>query len=256
MSVVKLELLRRGWQLKCTLESKAYYILNHVKRYICMEKSSPHKSRDILSDRFLLAYLIYKARARDLGKTKIQKLVYFIESELAERNIKTFDYDFIRSNFGAFSGRVNDDLNELKSCDVVTTRTVYTFRGKHNFFEPTDNGREIIEESDELIAENRDLINDIDAILQKYDRLPLDTILDIAYAKEAEVSGKRIRIKKIRKGTDLNAGVSEADSRNKLKMDDDWRETFCILFDSDECKSHNAGLRDAQEGRFSINEVG
>jgi uncharacterized protein YwgA len=222
-----------------------------------MEKSSPHKSRDILSDRFLLAYLIYKARAsRDLGKTKIQKLVFFIESELAERNIKTFDYDFKRSNFGAFSYRINDDLAELNCCDVVTTRTDYTFLTPHHFFELTDNGREIIEESDELFEQNKALISDFDAILQKYDQLPLNSILDIAYDREAEINGKLVKIKNIRKGTDLNVGVSKADSRNQLQMDDEWKETFYILFDREECKSHNAGLQDAREGRFSTYEVG
>jgi uncharacterized protein YwgA len=221
-----------------------------------MADSKGSKSRDILSDRFLLAYLIYKARARDLGKTKIQKLVYFVESELAERNVKTFDYDFIRSNYGAFSGKVNDDLTELKACNIITEKPQKFFQYEHNFFEITDNGREFIEESDELIRENRGLISDIDAILQKYDQLSLDTILDIAYAKDVEVNGKLVTIKKIRKGTDLKAGVSEADSRNKLEMDDDWRETFCILLDRDECRSHNEGLRDAQEGNFTTYEMG
>lgn len=221
-----------------------------------MEESKPLTRRDVLSDRFLLAYLIYKARARDLGKTKIQKLVYFIESELAERNIKAFDYDFIRSNFGAFSGRVNDDLAELKCCDVVAARTVKTFRHTNTFFELTDNGREIIEESDELFEQNKTLFSDFDAILQKYDQLPLKLILNIAYNREADIDGKPAKIKNIRKGTGLSVEVSEAESKNKLKMDDEWRETFYIVFDKDECKSHNAGLRDAQEGRFSTGEVG
>lgn len=256
MSAVKSGLLRKGWRFKSALESKLYYMINRLHYYFCMEKSSPPASRDVLSDRFLLAYLIYKARARDLGKTKIQKLVYFIESELAEKNVKAFDYDFIRSNFGAFSGRVSDDLAELKCCDVVTTRTVRTFRHTNTFFELTDNGREIIEESGELFEQNKSLISDFDAILQKYDQLPLKLILNIAYNREADIDGKLAKIKSIRKGIKLNVGVSEADSRNKLLMDDEWRETFYILFDREECKSHNAGLEDIREGRFSINEVG
>jgi hypothetical protein len=80
--------------------------------------------------------------------------------------------------------------------------------------------------------------------------------LDIAYDREAEINGKLVKIKNIRKGTDLNVGVSKADSRNQLQMDDEWKETFYILFDREECKSHNAGLQDAREGRFSTYEVG
>lgn len=249
-------LLNWGWKLKSAFEPKIYYITNRLHYYFCMEEAEPSKRRDVLSDRFLLVYLIYKSRARDLGKTKIQKLVFFIESELAERNIKTFDYDFKRSNFGAFSGTVKDDLTELKACDILTEKTHKQFQYEHNFFALTDNGREIIEESDELLGENRDLINNVDAILQKYDQLPLDTILKIAYARKVEVDGKLVKIKDVRKGTDLNAGISEADSKNKLRMDDDWRETFCILFDRDECKSHNEALRDAREGRCSACDMG
>jgi uncharacterized protein YwgA len=220
------------------------------------------KRRDILSDRFLLAYLVYKARKpdlenqRDLGKTKIQKLVYLIESELAENNIKSFDYDFERNHFGPFAREVNDDLKELVACDVLTKKTIHkSGRNKVVVFEPTENGRKIVEGCEELFKENKELIDKIDAILLRYDSLSLDNIKSTIYNRKIELAEGQTRIRRLREGTTLNARVLGADAVNKLRMDEDWRETFCILFDKDECKSFNEGVRDAREGRFSTDEV-
>jgi uncharacterized protein YwgA len=226
-----------------------------------MEESQPSKSRDVLSDRLLLAYLIYKARARDLGKTKIQKLVYFIQSELAEQNIKTFDYDFEKWYWGPYAKDMNDDLNELRACNVLTAKVSHRDRNRdsifsriNEFYEITDNGKEIIEETRELFEENKVLMQKIDAILQKYDMVPLRQIEDDVHDRKIDSGRRAVRIKDLHNGTKL--AVRVMDAGNRLKMDDDWKETFCILFDRDECKSHNAGLRDAQEGRFSTYEVG
>lgn len=219
-----------------------------------MERPKP-LNRDILSDRFLLAYLIYKADQRDLGKTKIQKLVYFIESELAEDNIKTFDYDFVKGKHGPYAKKINDDLTQLTACNVLIDKPYYTPFGTQHHFEITNDGQEIIEESYELIDENIAVVNAIDKIIQKYAPRPLNEILDIVYNKKVEVNGKLVKIQKVHMGTELNVGVPDADSKNRLKMDDDWKETFCILFDKDCHKSHIEGLKDAQAGRFSTYET-
>ncbi|MGZ4929191.1 MAG: type II toxin-antitoxin system antitoxin SocA domain-containing protein [Halobacteriota archaeon] len=221
-----------------------------------MVERKPSKRRDILSDRFLLAYLIYRARGQDLGKTKIQKLVYLIESELAERSVKTFDYNFERNHFGPFAREINDDLKELVACDVLTTKIIHKSRRRTaNIYEVTENGREIVEGCQALFEDNKELIDEIDKVLQKYDLQTLDDIKSTIYERKIELAQGLTKIKGIREGTKLNANVPEADSKNKLTMDEDWRETFCILFDKDECKSFNEGLKDAREGRFSACEV-
>jgi uncharacterized protein YwgA len=226
-----------------------------------MEESKPLTRRDILSDRLLLAYIIYKARGRDLGRTKIQKLVYFVQSELGELNIKTFDYDFEKWHWGPYAKEMSDDLKELRACNVITAKVSHRDRNRDSvfsraaeFYEITENGKEIIEKSRELFEENEDLIRKIDEILQKYDKLPLTQIEDDVHGRRVDSGRGTVRIKDLHDGTKLNARV--IDVRHKLQMDDDWRETFCILFDRDECKSHNEALRDAREGRCSACDTG
>ena len=251
MSVVKSGLLRKGW---C-------YIVNRVKCYIYMEESKPLARRDILSDRLLLAYVIYKARAHDLGRTKIQKLVYFVQSELGEQSIRTFDYDFEKWYWGPYAKDMSDDLKELRACNVISAKLSHRSRNRdsifgrtNEFYHITENGKEIIEESRELFDENRELMQRIDEILRKYDRLSLGHIEKDVHHRKVNFGRRTAMIADLRDGSKLNVRVTDA--KNKLQMDDDWRETFCILFDRDECRAHNEALRDAREGRCSPCDMG
>jgi uncharacterized protein YwgA len=198
-----------------------------------------------------------------LGKTKIQKLVYFVQSELGEQNIKTFDYDFEKWHWGPYAKEMSDDLKELRACNVITAKVSHRDRNRNSvfgriseFYEITENGKEIIEETRELFEENEELIQKIDEILLEYHKLPLTQIEDDVHNRRIDLGRGATRIKDLRNGTKLNVRVDTTDARNKLQMNDDWRETFCILFDRDECRSHNEALRDAREGRCSTCEMG
>jgi len=62
--------------------------------------------KEAISNHILLLYLISKAARRNLGITKLQKLAYLAEYNLAKERTKAFTYHFEKSHYGPFSKAV------------------------------------------------------------------------------------------------------------------------------------------------------
>jgi len=196
------------------------------------------KYEDILVDNLLLLYIISKGTR--LGRTKLQKLAYLVECKLGKEKLKTFNYNFKRWDYGTFTKEIFEDSERLVENDIITDHST----------RPTERGEEILDQTKEIFEDNKEIFNEIDKIIYKYNKLPLNDLLDAVYESKVELDGKLIKIKDVSLGRQLNTNISEEESVDKIKISDEWLETLDILFDKEFSSSLDEACEDAKEGKF------
>lgn len=200
---------------------------------------SDRGDRDILIDNLLLMYLISKVRG-NIGRTKLQKLVYLIECIMAKNKLKTFNYNFYRWDYGPFTQEIFKDEESLVENGIIEDSSTKL----------TERGKRILREFDTLIDENRQILNGIDRIIDKYGKLPLKIIKDIVYESVVIVDGKPMRVIDAPMGADLKINISNDEAVDKFDISDEWLETFDILLDEEFSKSLDESIEDVRKGRI------
>lgn len=202
---------------------------------------------DIVLDNVLLMYLISKTKNDDLGITKLQKLIFLVESILSSENVRTFSYNFYKWNYGPFNKEIYKDEGALVENDFIMDSPNIQL---------TERGKTLLKYCDELFEENKSVLKKIDHVIENYDPYSLKQIKEIVYEIKIMINGKSQTIDEIPKGNDLHINISKKDASDTFKIKREWENTLDILLDSEFSDSLIEALDSSKEDNsYSHDEV-
>lgn len=191
-----------------------------------MEFPTPRSIDEIVIDRLLLLYMVdylrkqgYSIRGTDFQKMlKINKLLYFVESRMNEKQIKSYNYHFRKWDSGPLAQEAYLDVNHLHSSDLIKFGTVVNMKTEGKLI--ADNIQDI------LVDENETLIC-IERVVREYGQYRWDKIKNAVYA--FPVLGEKIRMDRVKKGTPILNKLESSDSTISVTINPDWVDTVKIL---------------------------
>ncbi len=193
---------------------------------------------DVISDNLLLLYLASKVD--DIGRTKIQKLVYLVQCRLGRKGIKTFNYNFYRWNYGPFTEEIFQDGEALVDNSILLDISS----------KPSEKGFEVLCQCEELFQDNREVLKEVDKLIGEYDSKSLYRIKKAVYDSKVNLDGEIITVEDVPLGEPLDINISDEDAEIAFKINDEWRETLDILLDCEASSSLEKAMEDAHEGRI------
>lgn len=208
--------------------------------------------KEIVVDNLLLAYLIERAHKRSrryLGMTKLQKLIFMVEKIFNERKIKAFNYDFFAWDYGPLSREIYLDLRKLIENDIVSQNENITLSRR---------GKKLLEDLKEIFQRNREIMECIDSIVEKFADFNTDSLVQYVHDMEVTVKGQDepVRIGNLDKGTSIMSRISGENAEKSFEIEEAWLETLEILMDKKFCEAIEESEIDAVEGRtYNLQEV-
>lgn len=204
-----------------------------------MNELSPERTlKEKVIDKLLLLYLLNKHRID--GRTKLQKTVFFSEDSLNSKNVKSFNYNFIRWHFGEFSRELESDFKELIKDELILEKP---------YIRVTGEGEDILKHLEGVLNKNPDILRFIDAICDYTSRKPLDVVKTMAYAR---VIRNGIQVKDIPEETVLLEKLDESKSDSIFNIDDGWVGTLELLFDKVSANSLRVALTEKANIPFMV----
>ncbi len=193
---------------------------------------------EAIIDKVLLLYLIKKAeeKGRIWGITKLMKLVFFAEREMVKDKVKGFNYNFYRWHLGPFTPEVYEDLEYLIENELVA---------EQEGIGVTNQGGEVLMELEDLLKENKGVLEYIENLMGKYACEGTDELMKSAYESEVELMPFKIKakVRDVPIGYDLLTKLGETEARDAFEIDDAWLETLDIILD----KQAYGSLKEAME---------
>lgn len=129
--------------------------------------------RNVLN-RLLLLQLINKANGVN-GATRIQKLVFDIESNGRDKGSTTFNYKFIRWHYGPYSSEIKDDL------DFLVEKGLLSNNDNNNHYTITATGKELLKSSRARELISLEVNKLLDNTIKTYNEMSLEELLTKIY---------------------------------------------------------------------------
>jgi len=152
--------------------------------------------KDLALDAVLLLHMLDCAKPMD-GKTKLQKIPFFVELQLKRAGLRGPHFRFFRWNFGPFSSEVCETFGKLVKRGFLTKNTGAL----------TERGRFLVELAIPALAEiegNAPIFRVMDAALRTYGSKPGRELKKMAYEAMIACEGRPARsVKNTPFGTDL-----------------------------------------------------
>ena len=185
-----------------------------------MALTQPRTDKDILIDRMLLLHSVKNAEKIGwIGSTKIQKIVFFSEYLMNNRNIRGHNLLFRRLHFGPYSDDLKKDIVELSSIDYLSV-------DDKGSLVLGDTGNDIIDDIIELLEDNKQVS---DAIMESiYKIAPLDTEETLKFIYALPYKSKHGNT--VGDVPDGGTICRPIDEFNTFNIDRDWLETLDLLF--------------------------
>ena len=121
----------------------------------------------------LILLLLIKLSGKVNGATRLQKLVFSVQSEGRKNKYLTFNYKFVRWHYGPYCKELTEDINFLFKSGLITN--------EDNSFELKEKGLNIIQDID---SDTLEIINKeeyLQEILNKYNNLDIVVLLRRIY---------------------------------------------------------------------------
>ncbi|MEM4213937.1 MAG: DUF4065 domain-containing protein [Candidatus Methanomethylicaceae archaeon] len=131
--------------------------------------------RNIPRPLFLLILLAADKGAPIIGRLKLEKLLFKVQKDLLDKNPMLPRYNFRPYKYGPYTEDAYDDLEALKELDLA--------KEKDSVFEITQKGIDLLEELEKKGVLDKDLIEKIEDIKRKYNKLDTDQLLTIIYSE-------------------------------------------------------------------------
>lgn len=189
-------------------------------------------------DKLLLLYLLNKHRIS--GRTKLQKTVFFSEDSLNGKNIKSFNYNFIRFHYGEFSRELESDFKELIKNELISEKP---------YIRVTGEGEDILKHLEGVLNKNPNILHFIDAVCDYTSRKPLDVVKTMAYTR---VIRNGIQVKDIDEETVLLEKLDESKASSIFNIEDGWVGTLELLFDKASADSLRVALTEKANIPFIV----
>lgn len=136
-----------------------------------------------ISSRELIPLTLLRAAGDEVsGRTRFQKLAFLLDEEaLADR----FDaYDFIKYDYGPFSKKLLDDLEDLDEKDLVDLEKTRTFGGNMRYdHELTPDGKKAIDELIEQNDEVDEIYRSAKEVAEEYEDYSVRELVELVYKK-------------------------------------------------------------------------
>jgi uncharacterized protein YwgA len=192
-------------------------------------------------DQFLTLYLINDAFCRKnllhLQNTKLQKLVFLSEKAMIDEREKGFNFYFVKLIHGPYSQELENDVSKLIQNGLINDMRL----------KPTRNAQIILEDFGELILRNETFLTKVNAVNDRFARLPLQRLLRIIYAMPW---GKRRTIADLPQRTPMLYPMRPEIVRTQFQITKDEAENLLMNFDLDAIKDHEEAMKDAREGKW------
>jgi len=184
-------------------------------------------------------YLLKRANNRIDGLTKLQKLVFVAQEEMAQRGICAVSSEFFRWNYGPMSKEVYRTNDILIENNLVTNGALTL----------NDRGEAILKEFEYIIDDNIEIFSIIDKCIDEFSYLSLSELKEKIYSMMVVPFGFEhpVAIRDLPHGTTIlrNKGFSSMD------IDPDDIETMEIYISDEMYQSVLNGIEDAKFGRMS-----
>lgn len=202
------------------------------------ELPSERTPKEKVIDKLLLLYLLNKHRIN--GRTKLQKTVFFSEDSLNNKNVKSFNYKFIRFHFGEFSRELESDFKELIKDELILEKP---------YIRVTEEGENVLKQLEGVLKKNPNVLNLVDAISDYASRKPLDVVKTMAYTR---VIRNGIQVKDIPEEVVLLEKINESKAESVFNINDGWIGTLELLFDKTSADSLKVALTEKANIPFMV----
>lgn len=184
-------------------------------------------------------YLLKRANNQIDGITKMQKLTFVAQNEMAHEGIYAISGEFYKWNYGPMSNEVYRTNEVLVGNNLVEDRALAL----------TDRGETFLADFSYIIGDNKEIFTLIDKCVDEFSQLSLHEIKEKIYSMMVTPLGwlKQSEIKDLPHGTTIlrNKGFTS------LEIDADDIETLLIYIDEELYQSILSGMNDVKYGRIS-----
>jgi uncharacterized protein YwgA len=193
--------------------------------------------KEKIIDKLLLLHILSKY---NIGRTKLQKTVFFAEDSMNEKGIKSFNYHFFRYHYGEFSLELQVDYNQLEKNGLIA---------ENRKLEITEEGKEVLQAASGLLAKNKQIIDTIDSIAQWASENSLERVKTVAYDR-IERKGRTVR--NLPQGFPILNKLDEQQAKLKFNLDDSWVETVDTLLNPKEASSLKEAFTQKANKSFEV----
>jgi hypothetical protein len=160
---------------------------------------------------------------------------------MVEDEIKGFNYDFYRWNYGPMSNEVLQDLNWLTENGLLEKEPY--------FIGITSRGTELLNNCSALLNRNKEFLEYIQKVIREFGPYTGSKIKTVVYG--IPKMGERKLIARTAHGEKILQKLIIEEARKRFLIDDEWVESLSILLDKEARDSLMRGIQDAKEGRVT-----
>lgn len=138
---------------------------------------------EVLSEKLMKLLLLIKLAEKIEGKTKLQKMVFLGKEEEGV----DLGFEFIKYNYGPYSFELTQALDSLQTIELIEVTTESSnitdsngFVNKKIIYQITDKGKNLADLESEKFKE---VIEKIKLLVQKWNNVPRDKIVEYVYSK-------------------------------------------------------------------------
>ena len=198
--------------------------------------------RETLIDQLLTLFLIAETQKfghRISGKVKLMKMIYQAEAKMIRDKVKAFNYSFYRWDFGPMSNDV------MKDCKCLVDNGFLKKQGSYILI--SNKGRELLEDSSELLSKNSGILKYIDNIVKEFGPYPGKRLKVVTY--DLPMVTKKKLVRDTEPSEQILTKIEIDEARKWFLIDDEWEETLSLFLDGEACEALEKGMKDLRAGR-------
>ena len=191
-------------------------------------------TREILTDRLLLLWLIYDALMyKRFGDTKAQKLAYLSEKKMIDNREKGFNYDFIKLPYGPYSEDLEKDVDWLEEQKLIEATPI---SDDAKVFHESRFGRKMLKDFHELFVRNNLFTRKIAEVNRTYATKNSKEIVEYVHSlPHPYIKGRTIDDLKL--GTKILYKLVESKAKTIFDITPEELATLDIYFDEENYRS-------------------
>ena len=204
----------------------------------------PLDSLDRLRNRLLMLYTVERASRRGplTGKVKLLKLLYEAEEEMVRTRVRGLTYEFYRWQYGPLSDDALSDFEWLLSNGLV----YYNQEPWEIGF--SARGEEVLKECAPLLRENREILDFIDKVANRF--LPHTGAQIREELYDRYIPGDRRRVREAEMGETLLRPIEPDRANRIICIDEEWEETLAVLMNKRSKEALEESGEDVRRGRI------
>lgn len=201
--------------------------------------------KDRIIDRFLALYILQNASKEEpeIGRTKIQKIVFLAELRMILKRMKGLNYSYIKLLHGPYSQQLANDVNLFSKLGFIASRSLRL----------TKTGTEMVEAFPTILRDNKKFFNIVDKEIENCTSTNLESLLDWVYSMRHPM-GKNITIGETPLRTPIINPISKVRTEIVFKVSQNNLEDLALSLDPLFVRGLKEGIDDIKNGRLLTHE--